>query len=128
MQKQKVLIIDDEPDSVETTKFILQKAGYEVYLAAEGNEGLNAFKKIKPDLVLLDILMPNVDGLEVLYMLRNTLPQSQQVPVIMLSVKKDVDTVFQAKGFGATEYITKSADPQEILAIIKKALSGCKDS
>ena len=112
MERKKILIIDDEPDLIKMTTFILENAGYRVYGATDGETGLKKFEEVKPDLILLDIIMPEMDGFEVLYILRNNYPERQQVPVIILTVRKDIESAFQARGFGATEYIVKPADRQ----------------
>ncbi len=122
MEKKKILIIDDEPDLVTPTKYVLENSGYEVHVASNGEEGLEKFKEIRPDLILLDIMMPHVDGLEMLYRLRNVYQDAKNTPVIMLTARSDVESTFQAKGFGATEYMLKSASTEELLEKIKKLL------
>ena len=122
MEKKKILLIDDEPDLVTPTKFVLENSGYEVHVASNGEEGLEKFKEIRPDLILLDIMMPHVDGLEMLYRLRNVYQDAKNTPVIMLTARSDVESTFQAKGFGATEYMLKSASTEELLEKIKKLL------
>ena len=123
MEKYELLIIDDEPDLIKMTTFVLENAGYEVYSATDGKTGLKKFEEVKPDLILLDIIMPDMDGFEVLYILRNNYPEIQQVPVVILTVKKDIESGFQARGFGATEYIVKPVDPKELIDKIEKELS-----
>ena len=122
MDAKKILIIDDNPDSVGPTRFILERAGYTVEVCESAKEGIQKFARLRPHLVLLDILMPQINGLEVLYLLRNTFPGARQVPIVMLTVKSDANTVFQAKGFGATDYIVKSAEPDELLGKIRTIL------
>ena len=123
MAKKKILFIDDEPDVVVPTKFILEGAGYEVYTAIDGQEGLKRFEEVKPDLVLLDIMMPKISGLEVLHILRDNLPAGEKVPIIMFTVKKDAEAILKAKNYGVTEYIVKTASTEELLEKIGKALS-----
>lgn len=123
MKKKKILLIDDEPDLIAPTKFVLENAGYQVYIAVSAEEGMKKFKEVKPDLILLDIMMPQVDGLEMLYRLRNVYKDTRTVPVIMLTARDDVESTFQAKGFGATEYLVKSASSEALLDKVKKLLS-----
>lgn len=119
--KKKILLIEDENDLVETTKFALEKVGYEVYSASSGEEGIEKFESISPDLILLDINMPKMDGFETLHRLKNVYPKNEHIPVIMLTVRTDMDSIFQAKGFGAQDYVIKSADISILLAKIEKA-------
>ncbi len=123
MRTKKVLLIDDEPDLIAPTKFVLENAGYEVNVANSAEEGLEKFKEAKPDIILLDIMMPGIDGLEFLYRLKNVYQNASDIPVIMLSARDDMELTFRAKGFGATEYIHKSASSDELLDKVSKLLS-----
>lgn len=118
--KKKVLIIDDDPDFVIMTKELLSHGGYEVYTAGSGDEGLEKVRNIALDLILLDIIMPVKDGLEVLYELRNNFPDIGEIPVIMITGKKEMESVFQARGFGASDYIVKPFNAKELLEIVAK--------
>ncbi len=118
--KKKVLIIDDDPDFVAMTKELLSHGGYEVYTAGSGDEGLGKVRNIALDLILLDIIMPEKDGLEVLYELRNKFPDVGEIPVIMVTGKKEMESVFQARGFGASGYIVKPFSAKELLEIVAK--------
>lgn len=120
MAKKRILLIDDEPDLLATTKFLLENEGYKVYTAGSGAEGIKKFEEISPDLILLDIVMPGMDGFETLHQLRNVYPDSEHIPIIMLTVRTEIESTFQAKGFGATDYITKSEKSDILLAKIKK--------
>ena len=111
----KVLVVDDEFAIVDILKFNLEKEGYEVFTASNGKEGLNAYRKNKPDLVLLDIMMPEIDGLQVCKTIRN----ESNVPIIMLTAKaEEVDKVLGLE-FGADDYITKPFSIRELVARVK---------
>ena len=118
--KKKVLIIDDDPDFVTMSKEILSHGGYEVYTAGSGVEGMKKVRDISLDLILLDVLMPNKDGLEVLYELRNEFLDIGEVPIIMVTGKKEMESIFQARGFGASGYIIKPFSAKELLEIVAK--------
>ena len=119
---KKILIIDDEADLTLMIKYRLENSGYEVSTAHSGEEGLRELERIKPDLVLLDVIMPHMDGLETLYKIKNNYIYSGKIPVIMLTGKKDLDSMFQAKGFGSSEYITKPFDSEELVRLVDSYL------
>ena len=122
MRKRKILIIEDEQDLAEINEFILGRTGYEIYIANDGEEGIKKFEEIQPDLVLLDIALPKMDGFEVLRVLRDNYPQKQNVPVIMFTVSTQIDFTLRALKAGATDYIVKTSDPKELLQKIESAL------
>jgi len=124
---KKILIIDDEADLILMVKYRLENSGYEVHVAQSGQEGLRELERIKPDLILLDIMMPYMDGFEVLYKIRNDYVYSGKIPVIMLTGKKDIESMFQAKGFGSSEYITKPFDSEELVRIVDRYLGASHD-
>ncbi|MCQ9205273.1 MAG: response regulator [Omnitrophica bacterium] len=121
MRKRKILIIEDEQDLAEVNKYILQRAGYEIFVACDGKEGIEKFEEIKPDLVLLDIALPKIDGFEVLRILRNNYPE-QQVPIIVFTVSILINDSLRARKLGATDYIVKTSDPKELLRKIENVL------
>jgi two-component system, OmpR family, response regulator len=115
---QNILVIDDDPHLREIVEFALAKAGFKVRCAADGQAGLAAFAEQRPDLVVLDILMPEMDGTEVIKRLRET----SQVPVIFLtSVDEEVDRILGLE-MGADDYITKPFSPRELVARVKAVL------
>jgi len=120
MDKKKILLIDDEEDFTEMAKNRLEKVGYEVYTAADGAEGLKKFAETKPDLVLLDIIMPGMDGLEVLHRIRSRYPEAKDVPVIMLTAKRDTESIFKSRDYRATDYIMKPFKLEELLVLVNK--------
>ncbi len=113
-----ILVIDDEPDMLALIERILKPKGYDVLLAADGVFGLSHLRQAEPDLVLLDIIMPGPDGLEVLQSIR----RSTDVPVIMITAKRDTVSLQKALSFGADDYITKPFRPAELVARVRTKL------
>jgi adenylate cyclase len=120
--KHKLLVIDDEPETVELLRRRLERAGYEVITATEGLEGLKKAVTVKPDLILLDIMMPKVDGLTVLRKLRAE-EGTCKMPVILVTAKGGLDSIYEAERYGATDYIIKPFQWDELLKFIKRYLS-----
>ncbi|MCX5970864.1 MAG: response regulator transcription factor [Coprothermobacterota bacterium] len=118
MEKIKVLVVEDERKILELLRLYLQKEGYETYTATDGEMALSLFAQVKPDLVVLDLMLPLVDGLEVCRRLR----QSSQVPLIMVTAKdEEVDKVI-GLSLGADDYLTKPFSPRELMARVKALL------
>ena len=118
---QKILIVDDEPNIVIPLQFLMEQNGYNILVAQSGEEALEMISKEKPDLVLLDIMLPGVDGFEVCEIVRLN-PEWRNIKIIFLTAKgRDVDI---AKGMvlGADEYITKPFSNQQIIDAVKKLL------
>ena len=119
--KPKILVVDDEPDAVDLIDFNLKAAGYDVVTAADGAEALKKAKSILPALVLLDIMLPEVDGLEVCKILRRD-PATAGIPIIMLTAKAaEIDRILGLE-LGADDYITKPFSPRELILRVKKML------
>ena len=121
LMPQKILIVDDEPNIVIPLQFLMEQNGYSTLVAQSGEEALETISKEKPDLVLLDIMLPGVDGFEVCEIIRLN-PEWRNTRVIFLTAKgRDVDI---AKGMvlGADEYITKPFSNQQIIDAVKKLL------
>lgn len=121
MPQKTILIIDDEPDLVEISQTHLEEAGYRVVTAANGIEGLAMAKKEKPDLILLDIVMPGMDGLEMLETLRGT-PGLAATKVLMLTAKGRTDNIFEADRLRAVDYLIKPFSFEELVIAVKKAI------
>jgi DNA-binding response OmpR family regulator len=120
MPKQ-ILIVDDEQNIIVPLQFLMEKSGYMVSVAQSGEEALESISKSRPDLILLDIMLPGIDGYEVCEILRLK-PEWMHIKIIFLTAKgRDVDI---AKGMvlGADEYITKPFSNQEIIDCVKKLL------
>jgi len=119
MGKKKILVVDDEPDLREIIKTTLVVNGYEVVSAADGLEGLEKSKKEKPDLILLDIKMPKMDGYTMLRELKKS-EEMKSIPVIMLTVYDKMKDIFDLEGVKG--YIIKSSNDQELLSKISEVL------
>ena len=118
---QKILIVDDEPNIVVPLQFLMERNGYETVVAQSGEEALEAISKEKPDLVLLDIMLPGIDGFEVCEIVKLN-PEWKHIKIIFLTAKgRDVDI---AKGMvlGADEYIAKPFSNKQIVECVKKLL------
>lgn len=116
-----ILVVDDEPDILNLLDYNLKKAGFKVLQAKDGPEAIELTNKKKPSLVLLDIMLPDMDGTEVLKRLKSD-PLAKRIPVIMLTAKgEEVDRVV---GFelGAEDYITKPFSPRELVLRVKAVL------
>ena len=117
----KILIVDDEPDAVELIRFNLSAAGYEVVTAEDGEQALKRARASVPDLILLDVMLPEVDGLEVCKILRRD-PATSAIPIIMLTAKAaEIDRVLGLE-LGADDYVTKPFSPRELVLRIKSML------
>jgi DNA-binding response OmpR family regulator len=120
-RKPKVLVVDDEPDAVELVAFNLTKAGMEVVRAEDGIEALTKAREILPDAMVLDLMLPGMDGLEVCRSLRRE-PKTATIPIIMVTAKgAEVDRVLGLE-LGADDYITKPFSPRELVLRVKKLL------
>ncbi|HSD42527.1 MAG TPA: response regulator [Burkholderiales bacterium] len=120
---KRVLIADNEPNIVVSLEFLMEEAGFEVKVAANGQEALDLVGSFRPDLVLLDIMMPVKNGYEVCQILKSD-PATRAVKVVMLSAKgRDVEV---AKGLelGADAYVTKPFSTRELVAQIRAMLDG----
>ena len=115
----KVLVVDDEPKIVQTLQDRLEMTGYEVLPAYNGKEGLEMAIEGKPDVVLLDVVMPVMDGLEMLELLRQQ-PDCQDIPVIMLTARSQASDIARAKACGIADYIVKPFEIGELLVKIEK--------
>jgi len=119
---KKILIIEDDPITLKLTKYALQQEGYQVLTAPNGLEGLRKVKSEQPDLIILDIVLPGIDGFEICHRLRAE-PQTAQLPILMVSAKaREIDRATGLK-VGANDYITKPADPSEIVSRVESLLA-----
>ncbi|NLW45398.1 MAG: response regulator transcription factor [Syntrophomonadaceae bacterium] len=121
----KILVVDDEAYIVELVKFNLEKEGFEVIVAHDGMTALDTVEMENPDLVILDIMLPAMDGLEVCRVLRQN-PRHRNLPIIMLTAKgEELDTVLGLE-MGADDYIKKPFSPREMVARVKARLRASK--
>jgi len=116
--KPRILIIDDDHTLIRLTEHILSKQGFDVLTALDGLEGLQKAQKEEPDLVILDIVMPEPDGFQVLELLR----QRTNIPVIMLTAEQELDTSCNALSLGADDYIMKPFHANQLLARVRAKL------
>lgn len=116
-----ILVVDDEPPIVELVKFNLQKEGYDVVVAYDGMTAIERAVEIKPNLIILDIMLPEVDGFEVCRTLSQN-AHTKDIPIIMLTARgEEIDKVLGLE-FGADDYITKPFSPRELMARVKARL------
>ncbi len=116
---KKILVVDDEPDILKTVSFRLEKASYEILTATNGQEALNLVWEKRPDLILLDLALPGIDGYEVCKRLRadETL---KNIPIIFLTASQPYRIKEKVKGFDADDYLIKPFEAEELLAKVKK--------
>jgi two-component system response regulator AtoC len=124
MQVSKILVVDDEPEVRKLIEHFLTDRGYQVRLAANGREGLAAIDSFSPDVVLLDMHMPEMDGLETLKELAVRAPG---LPVIMVTVNEDVQTTSQLLQLGAADYVPKPFNLDYLEQAINIQLSAVRD-
>ncbi len=117
-----ILLVDDEPKNLRLLGSILQQQGYEIEFATSGAEALHWMEEHLFDLILLDVMMPEMDGFEVCRQLKNS-PQSASIPVIFLTARTDSDSLVQGFSLGAVDYITKPIQKEELLARVRTHLT-----
>lgn len=121
VRKPRILVVDDEPDAVELVAINLKSAGLDVSTAADGEEALRKAREILPDAIVLDLMLPEVDGLEVCKILRRD-GATASIPIIMLTAKAaEVDRVLGLE-LGADDYLTKPFSPRELVLRVKHLL------
>lgn len=119
---QSVLVVDDEPTARSMLRLILVRAGFEVLEAKDGYEALEQVERYIPDLMLLDIMMPGMDGFTVCQTLREQ-ERTADLPIIMLSARADPESVNTGLRVGATKYLTKPVTPDELTRHVREVLS-----
>jgi two-component system alkaline phosphatase synthesis response regulator PhoP len=121
MAKEHILVVDDEEDILELVRYNLAKEGYRVTTVASGEEALKSARSVQPDIILLDLMLPGVDGLEVCRLLKHD-PKTQHIPIIMLSAKGEEADIVTGLELGAADYITKPFSPRVLLARLRAVL------
>ncbi|HVO70911.1 MAG TPA: response regulator [Aggregatilineaceae bacterium] len=122
-QVPKIVCIEDSPETLELVRLILRKEGYDVTATSGGREGLQAIAQVKPDIVLLDLMMPDMDGWEV-YQTMKADETMKAIPVIVITAKsQSIDKVLGLHIAKVDDYITKPFSPTELVASIKKTLA-----
>jgi two-component system alkaline phosphatase synthesis response regulator PhoP len=124
MSNDSILVVDDEPTIVNTVQAYLEQEGYTVYTAPDGPTALEAARTHQPDLIVLDIMLPDMDGIEVLRRLR----QESDVYVLMLTAKADETDKIVGLTVGADDYLTKPFSPRELVARVKAILRRGRDT
>lgn len=119
--KKKILVVDDEADLLEIVKSHLEGADYEIITALGGREGLLAAKRLNPDLIILDIAMPDMTGFEVLEILRG-LPEFFKKPVIMLTAQGQTANIFEAERLRVADFVIKPFTSEELLTAVHKSI------
>ena len=113
-----ILVVDDEPKIVDVIKSYLKKSGYNVYEAYNGKQALEQFERIKPSLVILDLMLPDIIGEEICKIIRS----KSRVPVIMLTAKIEEEDILKGLNIGADDYITKPFSPRQLVARVGAVL------
>jgi len=121
MPREKVLIVEDERDILEVMSYNLQREGYAVLTSRDGAKGLAMAGKETPDIILLDLMLPGLDGLEVCRRLKGD-PQTRNIPIIMVTAKGEESDVVIGLGMGADDYVVKPFGPRELVARVKAML------
>jgi two-component system, OmpR family, alkaline phosphatase synthesis response regulator PhoP len=121
MNKKRILVVDDEPDVLWLTSLRLENYGYEIITAVNGKEAFDSIQKEKPDLVLMDLIMPIIYGTEVCKRVKND-ENLRHIPIILYTAHGEVMNEEKAKSFGADDYITKPFNTEELLDKIERLL------
>ena len=121
MNRNKIAVIEDEPDIVEVVSYNLKREGFTVVAADRGDEGLNLVRNQAPNLVLLDLMLPGLDGLSVCRQMKSD-PLTRNIPVIIVSAKGEESDGVIGLELGADDYLTKPFSPRELIARVKAVL------
>src|SRR5512143_1778799 len=121
MSAEKILIVDDDEDILLIVQTILDSAGYTTSTARNGREGVDMALQLQPDLILLDVMMPELSGWEVCTTLKHA-PETRQIPVAMLTVKSEIRDLITGMQVGADDYITKPFTRRRLLSTVRKLL------
>nr|MBN2278133.1 response regulator transcription factor [candidate division Zixibacteria bacterium] len=121
MAKEKILVVEDEEDIQELVRYNLEREGYQIAGALSGEEGMKAVKAAPPDLIVLDLMLPGIDGLEICKLLKNN-PKAEHIPIVMLTAKGEEADIVAGLELGADDYITKPFSPRVLVARIRAVL------
>ena len=121
MVRPRILVIEDEPDIREILEYALEREGFDVTLAADGQSGLQQIRKRAPELLVLDLMLPGMDGLEICRRLKSE-PATASIPVVMVTAKDDESDIVLGLGLGADDYIAKPFSPKELVARVRAVL------
>ena len=115
---KKILVVEDEPDIAQLVKLYLEKEGFHTNIAQSGGEALKRIKSEHPDLLILDLMLPEIDGIEVCKKIRN-MPDTALLPIIMLTAKAEESDTIIGLELGADDYVTKPFSPKALVARVK---------
>lgn len=118
---KKILIVDDETDIVESLKFVLEASGYSCYTAFNGEDGLKLAKELVPDLMILDVMMPKINGYKISRLLKYD-NKYKNIPILMITARSQEEDKLIGEETGADEYITKPFDLDDVLKTVDKYL------
>lgn len=118
-----ILLVDDHPDIVRLLEISLRKGGHQISTASNGVEGLDMIRRCRPDLVILDVVMPELDGFRVLHRVRSD-PEVAGTLILMLTVKEQPEEMAVGLHFGADFYLTKPFHPDDVESLVRRALEG----
>ena len=121
MAKEHILVVEDENDIQELVEYNLIKNGYQVTCVATGEDSLDNTRSLLPDLVILDLMLPGLDGLQVCRILKND-SNTQKIPIIMLTAKGEESDIVKGLEYGADDYVTKPFSPKVLVARVKAVL------
>ncbi len=121
MDPRRILVIEDEADILEVIEYNLVREGYKISCVSDGDEGLEAARRLAPDLVLLDLMLPGLDGIEVCRRLKED-SVTGNIPIIMVTAKGEESDVVLGLGVGADDYVTKPFSPRELIARVKAVM------
>jgi DNA-binding response OmpR family regulator len=119
---KKILVVDDEPNIIMAVEYTLRKNGYEVFIARDGEEAIALAEKLEPDLVILDIMMPKVDGYEVLQHLKEHKTLKEATQTVIISAKQKESDVDKAMTLGAKAYIKKPFSMKKLLSTVSELI------
>jgi len=121
--EKRILIVDDEVKIIEVVKSYLENSGYSVYVAYNGIDAINLFNKINPNLMVLDLMLPDISGEDICEILR----KRSKVPIVMLTAKTGEEDILKGLDIGADDYVTKPFSPRQLVARVKALLRRTED-
>ncbi len=121
MAHEKIMVVDDEEDIQELVRYNLERNGYEVSCVSSGEAALDGIRSFRPDLLVLDLMLPGIDGFDVCRILKND-PKTERLPIVMLTAKGEESDVVTGLELGAEDYIVKPFSPQVLLARVRAVL------
>ncbi len=126
MSKERILVVDDEEDILELVKFNLSREGYDVTVAASGEKAIDITRKNPPHLIVLDLMLPGIDGLQVTRILKGS-PETRGIPIVMLTAKGEEPDIVAGLELGADDYVAKPFSPRILLARVRAVLRRKQD-